>query len=61
MEIKVGGETNYKTTKKPVTFSDYPDDLDVIEFSTVPSYQRMAVCILKNDHLCKGMGFSQTK
>ena len=58
---EVGGGTNYKTTKKPVTFPDYPDDLDVTEFSSVPSYKRMAICILKNDHLCKGMGFSQTK
>ena len=26
----------------------------------IPSWKRMAVCILKNDHLCKYMGFAQT-
>lgn len=44
-----------------MTFDDYPDDADVAEFSSVPSYKRMAICILKNDHLCKYMGFSQTQ
>lgn len=58
---QVGKETNYKTTKKPVTFDDYPDDADVKDFKTVPSYKRMAICIMKNDHLCKYMGFGQTK
>lgn len=59
--IEVKGKTNYATDKEAVTFSEYPDDADVKEFSTVPSYKRMAICILKNDHLCKYMGFSQTK
>ena len=59
--IEIRGQTNYKTDKLAVTFSEYPDDLDVKEFATVPSYKRMAICIMKNDHLCKYMGFSQTK
>lgn len=59
--LQVRGKTNYRTDKQAVTFSDYPDDADVREFATVPSYKRMAICILKNDHLCKYMGFSQTK
>ena len=31
------------------------------EFREIPSYKRMVVCILKNDHLCKYMGFSLNK
>ncbi len=61
VDVRVGEGTNYKTAKLPVTFAEYPDDLDVTDFASVPSYKRMAICILKNDHLCKGMGFSQTK
>jgi predicted phosphoadenosine phosphosulfate sulfurtransferase len=60
VRIQVKGKTNYKTDKPAVSFTEYPDDLDVKEFQTVPSYKRMAICILKNDHLCKYMGFSQT-
>ena len=59
--LQVRGKTNYATDKEAVTFPDYPDDADVKEFASVPSYKRMAICILKNDHLCKYMGFSQTK
>lgn len=59
--IEIRGQTAYHTDKTAVTFVEYPDDLDVREFQTVPSYKRMAICILKNDHLCKYMGFSQTK
>lgn len=53
--------TNYNTDKKPVAFDTYPDDLPVTDFKSVPTYKRMCVCIMKNDHLCKYMGFSQTK
>lgn len=62
-EIKftVKGKTNYNTDKAAVVFDEYPDDLEITEFQTAPSWKRMAVCILKNDHLCKFMGFSQTK
>lgn len=59
--LKVVGKTNYKTEKQAVTFDDYPDDAEVKEFQSVPTYKRMAYTILKNDHLCKYMGFSQTK
>lgn len=61
VKIEIGEKTNYKTTKLPVKFLEYPDDLDVSEFSTVPSYKRMCVCIMKNDFLCKYMGFTLTK
>lgn len=52
---------SYKTDKKTAKFSNYPDDLGISEFRAVPSYKRLCVCILKNDHLCKYMGFTLTK
>ena len=36
-------------------------DIDIPEFKEIPTYKRMCVCILKNDHACKYMGFSPTK
>lgn len=54
------GIHNYKTDKKAVKL-EYLDDIDISDFKAVPTYKRMCVCILKNDHLCKYMGFSQTK
>lgn len=59
--FEVGDSTNYKTNKLPVRFPEYPDDLDVTDFLSVPTYKRMCICILRNDHICKTMGFSQTK
>jgi len=53
-------DTNYHTTKKPVRM-EYLDDFDIEEFREIPTFKRMSVCILKNDHLCKYMGFSATK
>jgi predicted phosphoadenosine phosphosulfate sulfurtransferase len=60
-KIEVIAESNYRTTKRTVKFLEYPDELDIKEFKSVPSYKRMVVCILKNDHLCKYMGFTFTK
>ncbi len=40
---------------------EYLDDIDIEEFREIPSYKRMCICILKNDHICKYMGFSQTR
>lgn len=40
---------------------EYLDDADITAFQSVPTWKRMCVCILKNDHLCKYMGFAQTK
>jgi predicted phosphoadenosine phosphosulfate sulfurtransferase len=57
---EVGNETNYHTDKLPVRM-EYQDDIDIVEFKEVPTYKRMTVCIMKNDHLCKYMGFSLTK
>lgn len=58
--IKIGESTNYKTTKRPVMM-DYLDDIDIEEFKEIPTYKRMCICILRNDHTCKYMGFSLTK
>lgn len=58
--IEVQPDTNYKTTKKPVRM-DYLDDIDIASFKDIPTYKRMCICIMKNDHLCKYMGFSLTK
>ncbi|PIE50764.1 MAG: phosphoadenosine phosphosulfate sulfurtransferase [Flavobacteriales bacterium] len=60
IKIEVGIKTNYKTEKKPVKM-EYQDDIDIKEFKLIPTYKRMCVCIMKNDHLCKYMGFSFTK
>lgn len=60
VKVEVSENTNYKTTKKPVKM-DYIDEIDISEFKEIPTYKRMCICIMKNDHLCKYMGFSQTK
>lgn len=60
VDIEVVESTNYKTEKKPVRMA-YIDDIDIKEFKEIPTYKRMCVCIIKNDHLCKYMGFSLNK
>lgn len=60
----LGKPTNnrkYTTEYEVVRFADYPDDLDLSDFASVPTYKRMVITILKNDHACKYMGFGQTK
>lgn len=59
--IEIHKETNYNTEKQTVVFKEYPDEVQISEFKSIPSYKRMVVCILKNDHLCKYMGFTLTK
>lgn len=58
--VDVQETTNYKTDKKPVRM-EYLDDIDIADFKDIPTYKRMCICIMKNDHLCKYMGFSLTK
>lgn len=55
--------TRSKTGKHTVIYKRIPDALDVkLESSKAgPSWRRMAICILKNDHLCKTLSFTQTK
>ncbi|CAM4261128.1 Putative YbdN protein [Listeria ivanovii subsp. ivanovii PAM 55] len=51
----------YTNKMEVVRFKEYPDDLKIKEFSSVPTYKRMCIAILKNDYSCKYMGFGQTK
>ena len=46
-----------------VRYKKIPDCLDngFEQKKLAPSWRRMCVCILKNDHLCTGLSFSQTK
>lgn len=55
-----GKETNYKTDKAPIKM-EYIDEINSKEFSLIPTWKRLCVTILKNDHVGKYMGFSQTK
>lgn len=60
--VSINGQSNYKSSKERVRFLGTPDNTDDIKSSIdIPSWKRMAVCILKNDHLCKHMGFSESK
>lgn len=55
--------TSNQSTKRTVKFDEYPDELPQIKknFKEFPSWKRMCICIIKNDYLCKYMGFAQTK
>ncbi len=58
--FNIGEETNRRTDKATVRM-EYLDDIDIDEFREIPTYKRMCICIMKNDHLCKYMGFSLNK
>lgn len=60
IKIEVSASSNYKTSNRPVRM-EYQDDINIPEFRNLPTFKRMCVCILKNDHLCKYMGFALTK
>ena len=60
IRIEVGDRSSYRTDKRPVRM-DYLDDIDLPEFSRLPTFKRICICILKNDHACKYMGFSPNK
>ncbi len=55
------GKISKKSNKDLIVFDEYPDDVNVDNFQTVPSFKRMCICILKNDWYCKYMGFTPTK
>ncbi len=62
--IARNGVSNYTLNKKSrVIFLDkIPDHTDDIKTTKdVPSWKRMCYCILKNDHLCRFMGFGLTR
>lgn len=59
---RTGRTTNHgRGDKELIQFDDYVDDTTVKDFRRIPSYKRMCVCIMKNDHVCKYMGFGLTK
>ncbi len=60
VDFEVGTKTNYKTSKLPVRM-EYIDETDSRDFQFIPSWKRLCVCILKNDHVGKYMGFSLSK
>jgi len=58
--FEIGEKTNYKTPKRPVRM-EYIDDIVSKDFTLIPTWKRLCITILKNDHVGKYMGFSQTK
>lgn len=60
VKFEVSETTNYQTSKHPVRM-DYIDEIDIAEAKEIPTFKRMCISIMKNDHLCKYMGFTQTK
>lgn len=60
--IRTGEKSNRGLgDKEIIRFEDYLDDTGVDDFTKIPTYKRMCICIMKNDHLCKYMGFAPTK
>ena len=62
--IQRNGISNYTLNKKSrvIFLGKLPDDTDDIESTKdIPSWKRMCYCILKNDHICRFMGFGMTK
>lgn len=60
--IRTGKISNRgRRDKEIVKFDDYLDDTTIDNFKRIPTYKRMCICIMKNDHTCKYMGFAQTK
>lgn len=62
--IKRNGISNFtKDGKTKIVFDqDVPDHTDDVHGTIdIPSWKRMCACILKNDHLCRFMGFGLNK
>lgn len=62
--IRRNGVSNYTIFRNTrVIFLDkIPDNTDDIKTSKdIPSWKRMCYCILKNDHICRFMGFGLTR
>ncbi|GHV36355.1 phosphoadenosine phosphosulfate sulfurtransferase [Synergistales bacterium] len=63
-DIARNGESKQsKNSKTKIVFhGNIPDDTDDVKSTRdIPSWKRMAIVILKNDHTCKTMGFGMTK
>lgn len=62
--IRRNGISNYTISKESrIIFLDkIPDHTDNIKSTKdIPSWKRMCFCILKNDHICRFMGFGLTR
>lgn len=62
--VRRNGVSNYTADRKSrvVFLGKIPDHTDDIKSSKdVPSWKRMCYCILKNDHICRFMGFGLTR
>lgn len=55
--------TRGKKNKQLLVWKKIPDylDDDFEQNKMAPTWRRIAICILKNDHMCKTISFSQTK
>lgn len=63
-KIRRNGVSNYTLNKKTrvVFVGEIPDHTDDIHSTKdIPSWKRMCYCILKNDHICRFMGFGMTR
>lgn len=62
--IKSNGVSNYTVLKNTriIFVGKIPDHTDDIKSTKdIPSWKRMCYCILKNDHICRFMGFGISK
>ena len=62
--IKRNGVSNYTLNKKSriIFVGPIPDHTDDIKTTKdIPSWKRMCYCVLKNDHICRFMGFNMTR
>ena len=59
-QIRRNGVSKYTRDRKTkiVFLGEIPDNTDDVKLTKdIPSWKRMCYCILKNDHLCRFMGF----
>ena len=63
-QIRRNGVSNYTVMKnsRVIFLGKIPDNTDDIKSTKdIPSWKRMCFCILKNDHICRFMGFGLTR
>ncbi|MGL9971282.1 DUF3440 domain-containing protein [Enterococcus sp. DIV1420a] len=63
-KIKRNGVSNYTIFKNSriIFLQKIPDDTDDIKTTKdIPSWKRMCFCIIKNDHICRFIGFGMTR
>lgn len=62
--IRRNGVSNYTVMRNSriIFLGEIPDHTDdILSTKDIPSWKRMCYCILKNDHMCRFMGFGLTK